>query len=158
VHSYIIKAYLTLYQACEEAPYLKRFANDWATQALAMQLLKNKRAHSYRCGYLEVPERYAYLKETAAKCREGHHSCATSPLDNDESRDESTSDGCKLTAVTTSSKCKAQAATQPSTQQPRKKQKAATAANSKAKGKGKKASMVECDNGAEDDGVEMGED
>jgi hypothetical protein len=154
VRSYIIKAYLTLYQAREEAPYLKRFANDWATQALAMQLLKNKRAHSYRRGYLEVPERYAYLKETAAKHREGHRSCATSPLDNDESRDESTSDGCKLTAVATSSKHKAQAATQ----QPRKKQKAATAANSKAKGKGKKASVVECDNGAEDDGVEMGEE
>jgi hypothetical protein len=156
VHSYIIKTYLTLHQAREEAPYLKRFANDWATQALAMQLLKNKRAHSYRRGYLEVPERYAYLKETAAKRREGHRSRTTSPLDNNEG----TSDGHKQTAVTlavtSGSKRKAQAATQ----QPRKKQKAATGTSSKAKGKGKKTSVVECesDNGAEDDDVEMGEE
>lgn len=152
MHSYIIKAYLTLHQAREEAPYLKKFANDWATQALAMQLLKNKRAHSYRRGYLEVPERYAYLKETAAKRREGHRSRATSSVDDDED----TGDGHRLTAAASSSKRKAQA----TTQQPRKKQKAATAPSSKAKGKGKKASVVECesDNGAEDDDEEMGEE
>ncbi|KAI9431720.1 hypothetical protein H4582DRAFT_2084597 [Lactarius indigo] len=57
-----------LYHAARKAvPYLKRFANDWATQLLAMQLLKNKRAHSYRRGYLKVPEQYAYLKNNAAK-------------------------------------------------------------------------------------------
>ena len=32
-----------------------------------MQLLKNKQSHSYHCGYLEVPEKYAYLKDNAAK-------------------------------------------------------------------------------------------
>ena len=46
---------------------MKRFANDWPTQALAMQLLKNKWSHSYCCGYLEVQEMYAYLKDNAAK-------------------------------------------------------------------------------------------
>ncbi|KAN0139557.1 hypothetical protein V8E53_002586 [Lactarius tabidus] len=57
-----------LYQAAhEEAPFLKRFANDWPMQALAMQLLKNKRCHSYHCSYLEVPDKYAYLKDNAAK-------------------------------------------------------------------------------------------
>ncbi|KAF8262476.1 hypothetical protein EI94DRAFT_1704735 [Lactarius quietus] len=57
-----------LYQAAhEEAPFLKKFVNDWPTQALAMQLLKNRQGHSYCHGYLEVPDKYAYLKDNAAK-------------------------------------------------------------------------------------------
>ena len=54
---------------------MKRFANNWPTQALAMQLLKNKHSHSYHCGYLEVPEKYAYLMDNAAKKKtEASHS------------------------------------------------------------------------------------
>jgi hypothetical protein len=54
-------------QAHEEAPFLKKFSNDWPTQALTMQLLKNKRGYSYCRGYLNVPNKYAYLKGNAAK-------------------------------------------------------------------------------------------
>ena len=32
-----------------------------------MQLLKNKQSHSYHHGYLEVLEKYAYLKDNATK-------------------------------------------------------------------------------------------
>jgi len=131
-----------LHQAREEAPYLKKFANDWATQALAMQLMKNKRAHAYRRGYLEVPERYAYLKETSAKRYEGRSRATTSPLSECEGTGD-TAASCEPTleptVIASGSKRKAQAPTE----LPRKKQKVATRAmSSKAKGK-RKASAVE---------------
>ncbi|KAI9454669.1 hypothetical protein BJY52DRAFT_1188790 [Lactarius psammicola] len=140
-----------LYQAaCEGAPYLKKFANDWPTQALAMQLLKNKRAHSYRRGYLEVLERYAYLKETVAK-RIHHQQGATTPSGDEESDGHEPTD----TAVALGSKCKAPAAAR----QPRKKQKTATAARSvaKGKGKGKKSVANDLESGGETQGDEVDE-
>ncbi len=115
-----------------------------------MQLLKNKQAHSYKRGYLEVPERYAYLKETAAKRVHHRRGGTTSP-----SGDEA-SDGHKLTdmtVVTSGSKCNAPAAAQ----QPRKKQKTATAARSmaKGKGKGKKSVANDLESGRETQGDEV---
>lgn len=46
---------------------MKGFVDDWPTQALAMQLMRNKRGHSHHCGYLDVPTKWAYLKENLAK-------------------------------------------------------------------------------------------
>jgi len=109
-------------QAREEAPFLKKFANDWPTQALAMQLLKNRRGYSYRRGYLEVPDKFAY----------SGGSNGTSGV------------------VASGSKSKRAALVTVATQQPKKKKKASavdttiTRARPTAKGKGKqKASLIE---------------
>ncbi|KAI9448641.1 hypothetical protein BJY52DRAFT_1228245 [Lactarius psammicola] len=132
-----------LYQAaCEGAPYLKKFANDWPTQALAMQLLKNKRAHSYRRGYLEVLESQAHTSQQGA----------TTPSGDEESDGHEPTD----TAVALGSKCKAPAAAR---QPRRKKQKTATAARSvaKGKGKGKKSVANDLESGGETQGDEVDE-
>jgi hypothetical protein len=41
--------------------------NDWATEEIVKQYMKNKRKHHYKNGWLDVPERYAYLKDNAYK-------------------------------------------------------------------------------------------
>ncbi|THU91456.1 hypothetical protein K435DRAFT_801218 [Dendrothele bispora CBS 962.96] len=51
----------------ERDPFLKRFENDWASEAMIRQYLKNKRKTNYLQGTLEVPSKYAYLKENSAK-------------------------------------------------------------------------------------------
>ncbi|KAL1751511.1 hypothetical protein FB107DRAFT_278609 [Schizophyllum commune] len=57
-----------IYRAAREtAPYLKRFVNDWATEEIAKRFLSNRRQHLYDVGELTPPEKYAYLKENAAK-------------------------------------------------------------------------------------------
>ncbi|KAH9051985.1 hypothetical protein EDB83DRAFT_2316613 [Lactarius deliciosus] len=126
-----------LYQAaCEQVPYLKRFSNDWATEALAKQLLKNKWGHSYRSGYLEVPEKYAYLKVNAAKrCPQGRHGArATQALQLDSDDEGGTNDShesADTSAVATGSKRAASVTV--ATQQPRKKQKSNTGTATTAK-------------------------
>ncbi|KAF7974195.1 hypothetical protein HWV62_13243 [Athelia sp. TMB] len=55
-----------LFDVCRKChPYLARFRNDWATEALAKQFLGNKRQRAYDMGWLDVPEKYAYLKDNA---------------------------------------------------------------------------------------------
>ena len=46
---------------------LERYEQDWATEGLARQYLKNKRSYNYREGRLDIPEKYQYLKNNAAK-------------------------------------------------------------------------------------------
>ncbi|KAJ3500503.1 hypothetical protein NLJ89_g9766 [Agrocybe chaxingu] len=46
---------------------MDRYVQDWATEGLARQLMKNKRAHSYRKGYITVPPQFGYLKVNAQK-------------------------------------------------------------------------------------------
>lgn len=46
---------------------LERYEQDWATEGLARQYLKNRRSYNYRQGRLDVPENYQYLKDNAAK-------------------------------------------------------------------------------------------
>jgi hypothetical protein len=41
--------------------------NDWATEEIVKQYMKNKRKHHYRHGWLDVPERYKYLKNNSDK-------------------------------------------------------------------------------------------
>ncbi|KAG6823087.1 hypothetical protein H0H92_011433 [Tricholoma furcatifolium] len=53
--------------AREKVPFLKRFHNDWATEEIVKQYFRNKRKHLYRHGWLDVPEKFHYLKETSAK-------------------------------------------------------------------------------------------
>ncbi|KAF7332812.1 hypothetical protein MSAN_02432400 [Mycena sanguinolenta] len=48
-------------------PILERYQNDWATEELAKQYIKNKRRHGYRKGFLDCPSQYAYLKANSAK-------------------------------------------------------------------------------------------
>jgi hypothetical protein len=49
-------------QAHKWHPILKRYENDWATEELVKQYIKNKRRHGYRKGFLERPAQYGYLK------------------------------------------------------------------------------------------------
>jgi hypothetical protein len=46
---------------------LDRYEQDWATEGLARQYLKNKRSYSYRQGVIDVPDKYQYLRGNAAK-------------------------------------------------------------------------------------------
>ncbi|KAJ7868166.1 hypothetical protein B0H13DRAFT_2064625 [Mycena leptocephala] len=41
--------------ARERHPYLARFTNDWATEEIVKQYIKNKRRHAYKNGWLEPP-------------------------------------------------------------------------------------------------------
>ena len=46
---------------------LDRYEQDWATEGLAHQYLKNKRGYNYRQGLLDVPDKYKYLKDNATQ-------------------------------------------------------------------------------------------
>ena len=112
------------WQAREDAPFLKKFSNDWPTKALAMQLLKNKRSYSYRRGYIEVPDKYAYLKKNAAKKIQGRRN------DEDDAREDA-GDSTNVPGVVASgsksgSKSKRAAPATAGTQQPKKKKKTNT--------------------------------
>ncbi|KAJ7780646.1 hypothetical protein DFH07DRAFT_949876 [Mycena maculata] len=48
-------------------PILKRYVNDWATEEIVKQYIKNKRCHGYTKGFLEPPAEYAYLKTNSSK-------------------------------------------------------------------------------------------
>jgi hypothetical protein len=114
-------------------------------QALAMQLLKNKQGYSYCCGYLDVPNKYAYLKGNAAKktLQEDH---GASQLSGTEGENAEEGVGDLSGVVTLGSKPKHTAPVTVATQQPRKKKKATNSTNqamnawahSTARGKGKK--------------------
>jgi hypothetical protein len=52
-------------------PFLARFINDWATEDLVKQFMKNRRENHYRKGWLDVPEKYAHLKANAQKRNQG---------------------------------------------------------------------------------------
>jgi hypothetical protein len=54
-------------QARDQHPYLRRFANDWATEELVKQYLKNRRGNHYANGWLDVPAKYDYLKANSQK-------------------------------------------------------------------------------------------
>ncbi|KAJ7278030.1 hypothetical protein C8J57DRAFT_1713576 [Mycena rebaudengoi] len=53
--------------ARERPPYLAEFQNDWATEEIVKQYIKNKRNNAYKKEYITVPTKYAYLKVNAAK-------------------------------------------------------------------------------------------
>jgi hypothetical protein len=55
------------FKARERHPILKHFQNDWATEEIVKQYIKNKRRHGYKKGFLEPPTQYAYLKANSAK-------------------------------------------------------------------------------------------
>jgi hypothetical protein len=54
------------YQAWEQNPFLARFVGDWATKEIVKQFMKNKWRNHYRNGWLDVPVKYAYLKNNAS--------------------------------------------------------------------------------------------
>ncbi|KAJ3501991.1 hypothetical protein NLJ89_g9088 [Agrocybe chaxingu] len=53
--------------ARERHPVLKRYMNDWATEEIVKRYMKNKRSHHYSSGWLDVPEKYKYLKDNSSK-------------------------------------------------------------------------------------------
>ncbi|KAJ7653020.1 hypothetical protein B0H17DRAFT_1186397 [Mycena rosella] len=53
--------------ARERHPILQRYVNDWATEEIVKQFIKNKRRHGYKKGFLVPPAEYAYLKANSAK-------------------------------------------------------------------------------------------
>ncbi|KAK0470470.1 uncharacterized protein EV420DRAFT_1473526 [Desarmillaria tabescens] len=58
----------TLFAVAQDVhPFLSHFENDWATEAIVHQYMKNKRKTLYKAGSLEKPKGYKYLKENAAK-------------------------------------------------------------------------------------------
>lgn len=146
-------------QAREDAPFLKRFTNDWATKALAMQLLKNKRSYSYRRGYIDVPDRYSYLKNTAANRLANR---AKNPQgggsNEDNPRDDATDFSEPPGVVASGSKSKRAAPATAATQVPRKKRKTSipdttnTQVHPAAEGKGKqKARSIEVEDEDDED-------
>jgi pyrroloquinoline quinone (PQQ) biosynthesis protein C len=54
-------------QARDQHPFLAKFERDWATEEIVKQFVKNKRKNHYAHGWLEVPAKYAYLKQNAMK-------------------------------------------------------------------------------------------
>ncbi|THU76278.1 hypothetical protein K435DRAFT_879440 [Dendrothele bispora CBS 962.96] len=56
-----------LFAMRERDPFLKRFENDWASEAMVRQYLKNKCKRNYQQGTLQVAEKYEYLKDNSAK-------------------------------------------------------------------------------------------
>ncbi|KAK0458710.1 uncharacterized protein EV420DRAFT_1479409 [Desarmillaria tabescens] len=55
-------------------PFLSRFENDWATEVIIQQFMKNKCKTLYKAGSLEKPKGYDHLKENSAK-RDQSKSC-----------------------------------------------------------------------------------
>ncbi|KAJ7131800.1 hypothetical protein C8R43DRAFT_1133477 [Mycena crocata] len=53
--------------ARERHPILKRYVNDWATDELAKQFIRNRRRNEYKKGTLQRPAEFAYLKANSAK-------------------------------------------------------------------------------------------
>lgn len=53
-------------QARDQHSFLKRFVNDWATEEIVKQFMKNKCKNHYRNGWLEPPAKYAYLKQNSS--------------------------------------------------------------------------------------------
>jgi len=58
---------IILREARDQHPFLTRFERDWATEEIVKQFVKNKRKNHYANGWLEVPGKYAYLKQNAMK-------------------------------------------------------------------------------------------
>jgi hypothetical protein len=52
-------------QARKDQPFLTRYQNDWATEEIAKQYLKNKRKNAYKHGWLTVPDNYSHLKQNS---------------------------------------------------------------------------------------------
>ncbi|KAI9458327.1 hypothetical protein BJY52DRAFT_1223446 [Lactarius psammicola] len=152
-----------LYQtAREEAPFLKKFVNDWPTQMLAMQLMKNKRGHSYHCGYLEVPSKYSYLKANAAKRKQNGHSARVTPQLGGGEEEMNDSEPTDMPAATLGSTLKRAALATAAAQQPRKKKQKTTpgAANTRSKSKAKQraiASPIEAEVEDDDDEEDVDE-
>jgi len=46
---------------------LSQFKNDWATEEIVKQYIKNKQRNHYAHGWLEVPKKYTYLKQNSSK-------------------------------------------------------------------------------------------
>jgi hypothetical protein len=54
-------------QARNQHPFLSRFERDWATEEIVKQFVRNKRKNHYTNGWLDVPDKYAYLKSNSKK-------------------------------------------------------------------------------------------
>jgi hypothetical protein len=57
----------TYFQVRESIPDMACYVNDWATEMIVRQWMKNKRSYAVQKGFLEVKPKWEYLKENAAK-------------------------------------------------------------------------------------------
>ena len=46
---------------------MARYVNDWATEMIVRQWMKNKQSYAIQKGFLKVEPKWEYLKENAAK-------------------------------------------------------------------------------------------
>ncbi|KAG6847898.1 hypothetical protein H0H93_005087 [Arthromyces matolae] len=57
-----------LFKVCRtKNPILERYPNDWATEELVKQYIRNKRHYGYKNGFLQRPDGYDHLKINASK-------------------------------------------------------------------------------------------
>ncbi|KAJ6629611.1 hypothetical protein B0H10DRAFT_2208573 [Mycena sp. CBHHK59/15] len=112
-------------------PIFENYVNDWATEEIVKRYIKNKRRLGYRQEWLDVPDKYKYLKANSAK------------------RDPSASRKRRFVSATAPKKAAVRVAAKKSVKKSKTKQ---TTAVAKSKGKGKqKAQSV----GSDDDGESM---
>jgi hypothetical protein len=46
---------------------MRRYVNDWATEAIVRQYMKNKRSYAVQQGFLDVKPKWDYLKNNSSK-------------------------------------------------------------------------------------------
>lgn len=54
-------------QVRQSIPDMGRYVNDWATEAIVRQWMKNKRSYAVQKGFLDVKPKWEYLKNNSIK-------------------------------------------------------------------------------------------
>lgn len=54
-------------QVRQSIPDMGRYINDWATEAIVRQWMKNKRSYAVQKGFLDVKPKWEYLKNNSTK-------------------------------------------------------------------------------------------
>jgi hypothetical protein len=54
-------------QVRQSIPDMGRYVNDWATEAIVRQWMKNKRSYAVQKGFLDVKPKWEYLKNNSTK-------------------------------------------------------------------------------------------
>jgi hypothetical protein len=54
-------------QVRQSIPDMSRYVNDWATEAIVRQWMKNKRSYAVQKGFLDVKPKWEYLKDNSTK-------------------------------------------------------------------------------------------
>ena len=54
-------------QVRQSIPDMGRYVNDWATEAIVRQWMKNKRSYAVQKGFLDVKPKWEYLKNNSTQ-------------------------------------------------------------------------------------------